>query len=196
MAQARHTLGRVLDRPGLIVLAVICVLFTIWAVGTRTQPHHVKASFGPAFNLVPGLAVSVDGLEVGKVGKVRYDNGKAQVEIGIDDDHFWPLHQGTKVVSRWGTTIGSGTRRLDLIPGPASAPKLPEDGIIPTADTQAAVDVDQVLDAFTKPVRNHLRNLVDVTDKGLTGHARQLNQGLHAGSAGGEAGGGGGGGAR
>jgi ABC-type transporter Mla subunit MlaD len=188
MAQARkNPFGRVLDKPWLIVLVVICVLFTMWAIGTRTQSHHVKASFATAFNLVPGLAVSVDGLEVGKVGNVRYDNGKAQVEIGIDDKQFWPLHQGTKVVSRWGTTIGSGTRRLDLVPGPASAPKLPEGGIIPTADTQAAVDVDQVLNAFSKPVRNHLRNLVDVTDKGLTGHARGLNAGLHAGSAGVEA---------
>src|SRR3954468_7110625 len=116
----RNPLGLVLDRPWYVLLLAGLVAFTWWAVGTRKQPHHVRAAFSSAFNLVPGQAVSVDGLEVGKVGKVRYDGGKALVDIGIKDKQFWPLHEGTRVISRWGTTIGSGTRRLGLGPGAAT----------------------------------------------------------------------------
>jgi virulence factor Mce-like protein len=177
----------VLDRPWYVLLLAGLVAFTWWAVGTRKQPHHVRAAFSSAFNLVPGQAVSVDGLEVGKVGKVRYDDGKALVDIGIKDKQFWPLHEGTRVISRWGTTIGSGTRRLDLVPGPATEPPLREGGIIPTGDTQAAVDVDQVLDSFTSPVRNHLRSWMGEMDAGLHGHTRQLNGALHSASGGVEA---------
>jgi ABC-type transporter Mla subunit MlaD len=182
--QGKSPLGLALDKPWYLVLLAVAVLFTFWAVGTRSQAHHVKVSFATAFNLVPGLAVSVDGLEVGKLGKVRYDNGKPLVEVGINDGRFWPLHAGTKVVSRWGTTIGSGTRRLDLIPGPATEPAIPEGGIIPTADTQAAVDVDQLLNSLNNQVRGHLRTLMGSTDAALSGHSRQLNSTLHNGASG------------
>lgn len=180
-------MGRILDKPWLVVLGVVAVVFTWWAVGTRTQNHHIKASFSSAFNLVPGLAVSVDGVEVGKVGKVEYDDGKALVEIGIDDERFWPLHEGTKVISRWGTTIGSGTRRLDVVPGPATGKELPEDGIVPAVDTQPAVDLDHVFNALNGDVRNRLKGWMGNLDTGLRGHTKDLNDALHTSSAGVEA---------
>lgn len=151
-----NPLGWGLDHPWMIVLAAVMVWFTFWVIGTRHTNHQVKASFASAFNLVPGLAILVDGQEVGKIGHVKYENGKALVTIGINDNEFWPLHQGTKVISRWGTTIGNGTRKLDIIPGPATAPAIPQGGIIPTTDTQPAVDVDLVLNALNKKVRGSL----------------------------------------
>jgi ABC-type transporter Mla subunit MlaD len=53
-------------------MAFVVVAFSWWAIGTRHQPHHIKAEFPSAFNLVSGQAVSVDGLEVGKIGGVKY----------------------------------------------------------------------------------------------------------------------------
>lgn len=163
--QGRSPLGWALDHPWTILVAAVVVWFCFWVYGTRQTEHKVKASFASAFNLVPGLAISVDGIEVGKIGKVEYDDGRALVEIGINDEKFWPLHKGTKVVSRWGTTIGSGTRRLDIVPGPATNPEIPEGGIIPTADTQPAVDVDEVLNALNKDVRQDLSGWM----KGMAG---------------------------
>ena len=152
----RSPVGWLLDNPWAVVMAAVFVWFTFWVIGTRKTDHQVQASFSSAFNLVPGLAIQVDGQEVGKIAKVKYDNGKALVSIGINDGEFWPLHQGTKVISRWGTTIGNGTRRLDIVPGPTAAPAIPQGGIIPTSDTQPAVDVDLVLNALNKKVRGHL----------------------------------------
>jgi ABC-type transporter Mla subunit MlaD len=179
--------GRILDKPWLILLGVVSVLLIWWVIGTRNQDHHVKASFASAFNIVPGLAVSVDGIEIGKIGKVKYDDGKALVEIGVNDEKYWPLHEGTKVITRWGTTIGSGTRRFDIVPGPASNRAIPEDGIIPAVDTQPAVDLDLVLDALNKDVRGHLTNWLGNLDRGVRGHTKQINGALHTSSAGVEA---------
>lgn len=170
--------GWLLRNPWYLVLAAVFIWFCFWVYGTRQTEHKVKASFASAFNLVPGLAISVDGIEVGKIGKVEYEGGRALVEIGINDEKFWPLHKGTKVISRWGTTIGSGTRRLDIEPGPATNPEIPENGIIPTSDTQPAVDVDQVLNALDTDVRNDLSSWMDGMAGSFKGRERSLSRAL------------------
>jgi ABC-type transporter Mla subunit MlaD len=170
----RSPVGWLLDHPWAVVVAAISVWFCLWIAGTRKTDHQVQASFASAFNLVPGLAISVDGLEVGKIGKVKYSGGKALVTIGINDKRFWPLHQGTKVISRWGTTIGSGTRRLDIEPGPATNPAIKQGGIIPTADTQPAVDVDLVLNTLNGKVRSSLTGW----QKGMAGSFKEKQRDL------------------
>src|ERR1700756_4886452 len=94
-----RALGWPLDHPLVILLAIGCVLFVFWVIGTRQQPHHVRAAFPSAFNLVSGQSVDVDGQEVGKISGVQYVNnvngGEAIVTIGISDNSFWPLHAGT-----------------------------------------------------------------------------------------------------
>jgi ABC-type transporter Mla subunit MlaD len=185
--ERRNPLGWVLDNPWQVVFIAIFVLFCFWVVQTRSTEHKVRASFDSAFNLVPGLAISVDGLEVGKIGAVEYDGGKALVEIGINDEKFWPLHQGTKVVSRWGTTIGSGTRRLDLVPGPVTNPEIKENGIIPTADTQPAVDVDLVLNALNGDVRKSLKSWQAGMVESFDGKEQTLNRALEHSDEGGKA---------
>lgn len=170
--------GWALDHPWILVAVGILVWFCFWVAGTRQTEHHVRASFDNAFNLVPGLAISVDGIEVGKIADVEYTGGKAVVELGINDEKFWPLHQGTRVISRWGTTIGSGTRRLDVVPGPTTAPEIPEGGIIPTKDTQPAVDVDLVLNSLNKDVRTDLSSWMKGMNKTFTGSEVQLSKTL------------------
>jgi ABC-type transporter Mla subunit MlaD len=172
-----------LDHPWLLVIAAGAILFVYWAIGTRAEPHHVRAEFTSAFNLFSGQSIDVNGLPVGKISGVTYDpslgGGQAIVNIGISDDHFWPLHAGTTVEIRWGSTIGNGTRRLDLIPGPASAPVIPEGGIIETQDTLPAVDLDQVLNVFTKSTRTHLTSYLRNLASGVSGNETALHNGLN-----------------
>jgi ABC-type transporter Mla subunit MlaD len=180
----RRLLHWVLDHPWYVLLAAVVVLFTNWVIGTRSEPHHVRAEFTNAFNLVSGLPVDIDGLQVGKIAGVQFDNstpgGGAIVTIGISDSHYWPLHQGTTVQSRFGSTIGNGTRRLDLNPGPASAPVIPEAGVIDTKDTLPTVDVDQVLNVFTQNTRTHLKRMLGNVANGVRGQAQALHDGLNS----------------
>jgi ABC-type transporter Mla subunit MlaD len=178
-ARKRFRLRRVghwvLDHPWYLVLAVGVVLFVQWVISTRTQPYIVKAAFSSGFNLVTGLPVDVNGIQVGKIAGVRYDGsvagGEAIVSIGINDSTYIPLHRGTTVESRWGSTIGNGTRRLDVNPGPISAPRIPNQGIIETSDTVPAQDVDQQLNIFTGRTRTHLTSLLGHLQQGLVGQA-------------------------
>src|SRR5207247_1715006 len=75
-SSARWLLGH----PWYAVLTVGAVLFAWWAIGTRSQPHHVRVAFPTAFNLTKGLDVQVDGMDVGKVGDVKYVDGQAIVQ--------------------------------------------------------------------------------------------------------------------
>ncbi|WP_040599945.1 MlaD family protein [Patulibacter medicamentivorans] len=166
--------------PWSIVGAAFVVWFAFWVIGTREQKHHVKAAFSSAFNITPGLDVQVDGLDVGKVGKVEYQDGRAIVEIGVNDDDYWPLPQGTTVKTRYGTTIGSGTRRLDLHLGPKGAPAIPDGGIIAAKDTRPAVDVDQVLNTLNDDTRGKVKSLQGNVDSAVSGTERDANRGLAA----------------
>jgi ABC-type transporter Mla subunit MlaD len=179
----RRLLYWVLDHPWYLLLILGVVLFTNWVIGTRSEPHHVRAQFTSAFNLVSGLPVDVDGLQVGKISGVQFDNstpgGGAIVTIGISDSRYWPLHHGTGVQTRFGSTIGNGTRRLDLTPGPVSAPVIPEGGIIGTRDTLPTVDVDQILNVFTRSTRTHLKGMLSNLAGGVSGQSQALHNGLN-----------------
>lgn len=159
----------VLDHPWYIVLAIVSVALVYWTIGTRTQDHKVRASFSSAFNLAPGLDVQVNGQDIGKLGKVSYEDGHAVVELGIDDEDYWPLHEGTTAVSRFGTTIGSGTRYVELNPGPDTGREIPEDGIIEMKNTTPVNDVDEILNVFTKERRGNVQTLSASMRKAIKG---------------------------
>src|SRR5215218_10074315 len=164
-------------RPWIAIGAAIAVAFGFWALSTRTEPHHVRVALPSALSLVSGLDVQVDGVDAGKISKVDYSDGKAVVELGIDDDH-WPLHEGTTARVRYGTTVGNGTRRVDLEPGPGSAPALADGGIIPARDAYAPVEIDEVFNTLDRRARGHLQGTVKRAADGLTGHADALNRGV------------------
>jgi ABC-type transporter Mla subunit MlaD len=171
--------GFLLDKPWVLLGIVGLIAFTLWAIGSRTSDHKIRASFTGAVSVAPGLDVQIDGVDVGKIGQVSYDNGQALVEIGVDDAS-WPLHQGTTATLRFGTTLGNGTRRIDLVPGPNSAPKIPENGIITTKDTVTPVEFDKVFDTFTPATRASFRGFFKGGALNLQSRAPQLNSGIRS----------------
>jgi ABC-type transporter Mla subunit MlaD len=174
----------VLDHPLYIVLVAAVVVFTMWVIGTRSEPYIVKAAFTSGFNLVPGLPVDIDGQQVGMIAGVKYDasvaGGEAIVSIGISNASFIPLHRGTTVEARWGSTIGNGTRRLDVNPGPQSAPRIPNQGIIETNDTLPAQDIDQQLNILNSRTRPQLIKLLGNLEHGIHGQALYLHAGINS----------------
>jgi virulence factor Mce-like protein len=170
--------GRALiRRPWIAIGAAVAVAFALWALGTRSEPHHVRVALSSALSLVPGLDVQVDGVDAGKISKVDYRDGRAVVELGIDDAH-WPLHEGTTARVRYGTTVGNGTRRVDIEPGPAASPALADGGIIPSRAAYPPVEIDEVFNTLDRRTRGHLQSTVKRAADGLSGHAGALNRGI------------------
>lgn len=150
-------------RPWILIGVVGLLALGVWIKGTRTEPHEVKAVFTEAVSVYPGLDVRVDGLDAGKVKSVKNEDGQAVITLGIGDNQVWPLHQGTKVSLRFGSTIGNGTRILQVDPGPKSAPVIPDGGIIANKNTVEAVEFDQVFNTFNSKTREALKGTLGST---------------------------------
>lgn len=178
----RRSAGHLLDRPWTLIAIGAAALLVYWAVGTRSQPHHVKASFQTAIGIRPGLDIQMAGIDVGKVSDVTYSDGRAIVSLGIDDD-AWPLRRGTTATLRFGTTVGNGTRRVDLLPGPRSAPALAEGGVIPARDTITPVEFDDVFNTFDARTRDRVRSVAGRAARSVDGAARPIAQALRRGPA-------------
>jgi virulence factor Mce-like protein len=167
-------------RPWLVILAVALVLLVHWAKGTREQPHEVRLVFDSAVSLYSGLDVRVDGLDAGKIKHVENEDAKAIVTIGISDEQVWPLHQGTKAALRFGSTIGNGTRLIDLQLGPASAPTIPDHGIITDENTVETTEFDDVFDTFDKKTRAKLQGTLQGTATTFGPRAKALGNGVRS----------------
>jgi len=172
-----------LSHPYVPLGVVVAFVIGLWAVGTRSQPHHVRAVFASAVDLYTGLDVTVAGLDAGRIDGVQYQDGHAVVELGIDDQ-YWPLRQGTTAAIRYGTTIGNATRFIDLTPGPRSARSIPDEGVIPLSHTVTPTEFDQVFNTFNQAARSNLRQTLRETGSELGARGSQLNSGIHS-SAGG-----------
>lgn len=155
----RRIADSAIARPWAVLAGLALIAFAVWAYGTRTQAHHVVVAFDSATSIATGMDVQVGGVDVGKVAGVERRDGQAIVRLGIDDDSVWPLHDGTTAAVRFGTTVGNGTRRIDLVPGPASARPLPENGVIPARHAISPTEFDQLFDTFDAATRDDVRGL-------------------------------------
>jgi len=164
--------------PWALIGAIAALALVAWVASTRSQDHQLRVSFESATLVSPGLDVRLNGLDVGKVAEVGYEDGRAIVTLGIDDGRAWPLPRGTRAAIRFGSTIGSGTRRIDLLPGPAGAPALEDGGVIGAEDAISPVEFDQLFGTFGRKTRADSRRLAARGARVLGGRGGELAKGL------------------
>jgi virulence factor Mce-like protein len=177
-ARVKHALERVADRPWPFIAGIVAALAVVLYLSSRGEPHNVYAVFDSAVSVVPGLDVDLGGVPVGQVSSVSVKDGQALVGLGVSNS-AWPLHQGTTATIRYGTTIGNGTRRIDLAPGPATSPVIPQNGIIDERYTTAPVEFDQLFNALNARTRAALRSTLNGMGESLGTVGPSLNAGLH-----------------
>jgi phospholipid/cholesterol/gamma-HCH transport system substrate-binding protein len=114
----------------LVVLVIAGLL--IWKIEGirigRGKPHMVLAEFKDVAGLDEKSTVRVAGVRVGKVGRIRVNpaTGKAVVELEIDPGV--ELRQGASPeIANLGLL---GEKYVELYPGPAGAPPLPEGSVL------------------------------------------------------------------
>jgi len=138
----------------------------------------VRAVFADAISIAPGLDVQANGVDIGKVKGVKYEDGQAIVDLGIKSDSVWPLHRGTTATIRFGTTVGNGTRRVDIAPGPSNTPVIPDGGMIESTDTRIPTEFDQFFQTFGKRTRGDLQYFAQTWNGTFRDRAKQLSGGV------------------
>ena len=155
-----------------VALAVVVVAVILLSSGSTYQ---VRAVFQDASQIVSGDQVEVAGNSVGSVSKIALTpSGQAQLTLSINDSNYTPLHQGTEATVRLASLSGIANRYVDLRLGPATGPKIPNNGVIANTYTTSAVDIDQLFNTLNPPTLKGLQNLIQGTASQYAGKGKEV----------------------
>ena len=143
----------------MVVFSLSCVLLLVYlwtAFGgplpLKPRGYEARVVIPDAGQLAEQADVRISGVPVGKVVGKELDKagGRTVVTLAIDAEYA-PIPANTKVVLRQKTLLGE--TYVELSAGKPSGPKLPERGLLPSAQVDRAVGLDRILDVLDGPTR-------------------------------------------
>ena len=131
-----------------------------WVPLIGTDFYEVKAELSTAQAVVPGQGQSVNiaGVKVGEVGEVTLEDGRAVVDMQIQEK-YKPIYRDATILLRPKT--GLKDMFLSLDPGTPGAGEIPEGGRVRVSNTLPDVNPDEVLAQLDADTRDYLRILLD-----------------------------------
>jgi len=117
--------------------------------------YTVKAQFSTAAAVTSGQgqAVTIAGVQVGQIGGVSLQDGRALVTMNIYKQYA-PIYRNATVLLRPRTPLKD--MYLSLDPGTRSAGALPAGATLGVGSTQPDVDVSEILSSLDADTRNYL----------------------------------------
>ena len=140
----------------------------------QDKPFVVKVELANAQAVQPGQGQTVRtaGVEIGQIGKVELEDGKAVVEMQLDPEYDKYIREDATVLLRTKT----GLKDMFLEVDPGTGDPIPENGRIPSSNTAPDIDPDEVLAALDSDTRDYLQLLVAGAGKGLKGRGSDLQE--------------------
>jgi phospholipid/cholesterol/gamma-HCH transport system substrate-binding protein len=131
-----------------------------WVPVLGTDFSEVDAELPTAQAVVPGQGqtVNIAGVQVGEVGEVRLEDGRAVVKLQIQDE-YRPIYRDATILLRPKTGLKDMFLALD--PGTERAGELPEGGRVRVANTLPDVNPDEILAELDADTRSYVRILLD-----------------------------------
>jgi phospholipid/cholesterol/gamma-HCH transport system substrate-binding protein len=149
------------DFAAIIALVIAAIAVVVYIL--EHQPaftlgksyYTVKAQFANAAAVTAGQGQSVDvaGVQVGQIGGVSLQDGRAVVTMNIYKK-YEPIYRDATVLLRPRTPLKD--MYLSLDPGNKSAGAVPQNGMLPVANTQPTIDADQILASLDADTRNYV----------------------------------------
>jgi phospholipid/cholesterol/gamma-HCH transport system substrate-binding protein len=162
----------------LVVLAAAVVIYILdhqpaFTLGKSYYSVKTEFATGAAVTAGQGQTVDVAGVEVGQVGAVELKGGRAIVTMNIFKK-YEPIYRNATVLLRPRTPLKD--MYLSLDPGTKDAGAVPSGGMLPVANTQPDVNVEEILSSLDADTRNYLLLLLGggaqlFHDKGASGAA-------------------------
>ena len=138
------------------------------------KPFVVKVELPDAQAVQPGQGQTVRtaGVEIGQIGTVELEEGKAVVELQLEPKYEGYIKRNATALLRTKT----GLKDMFLEVDPGTGPALEENEAIPSQNTAPDVDPDEVLSALDGDTRDYLRLLISGAGKGLEGRGTDLQE--------------------
>lgn len=164
---------------GLLAFTAICLgifVYLFTAAGGKlrlSRPYHATAMVPTAFQLVNNADVRSAGVKVGTISKIDNVGDTGKVEFELNDKGF-RLYKNASVQVRTKTLVGENY--LDVDPGTPQAGTLPEGGVLPLAQAQEAVQLDEILNSLGPKTRERVQANLDGVGPGFAGRGKELNR--------------------
>jgi phospholipid/cholesterol/gamma-HCH transport system substrate-binding protein len=139
-----------------LLLALVVVAVVILSSGPG---YALRANFVNASGLVTGDNVLIGPATVGTVTSIGL-TPSGQAQVGLSLKNVAPLHQGTVARIYEDSLSGIASKYVELAPGPAQAPPIPNGGLIDATHTYSAVNIDQLFDTFDPLTRAGLKSVI------------------------------------
>jgi virulence factor Mce-like protein len=160
---------------GLLALLVLAVgtYFAFAKDIPFTKPYELQATFDNAASLQLKSPVRIAGVNVGQVAKVEAagDDSTATVVTMKLEDEALPIHRNAELKIRPRIFL-EGNFFVDIKPGTPEAGEVDPDEPIPSTQTSAAVQLDQVLGTLKSDARKDLQDLLQGLGEGFGGQPK------------------------
>ena len=137
-------------------------------------PINLKAELPTAQAVTPGQGqtVRVSGVQIGEIGEVELEDGRAIVELKIDPDYEGLITEDATALLRPKTSLKDMFLEVD----PGRGRPLEEGETLSVTQTIEDVHPDQILKMLDADTRDYLKLLVAGAGRGLDGRGRDLRE--------------------
>ena len=179
MTAIRKQLPNVLAILGLMIVSLAIGLYIAQQQRLRIpfvdpKPLRIEVELENAQAVTPGQGQSaqVAGVQIGLVGDVRLEDGRAIVGLDIEPEYDDLIHTDARALLRPRT--GLKDMYVQIFPGSADKPLVEEGFTIPVARTMTDVDLDEILSVLDERTMDYVKLLVNGTGRGLRGRGADL----------------------
>src|SRR3954452_15330317 len=171
--------------PTMLIFALGCfgLLLFLWmafggAVPLKANKYELRVSFPEAATLAEAADVRIAGVTVGKVRRKDLDKGGNRTRVILDiNRRYAPLPKATRAILRQKTLLGETF--VELTPGHPSKGTLADHAILPNAQVEPTVELDEILRTFDPKTKAAFRDWVQESGLQTKGTAPQdLNDAL------------------
>lgn len=175
--QLRGRFGDILAISALLVIGTATLLGILsqqkaalpgWIPVFGQDFFRLEAEFttGQAIMAGQGQAITIAGVQVGKISDVRLENGKAIIGMNIEPEYVDLIHADAEALMRPKTSLNDMI--IDIEPG-SSAEPIEEGFTLPVANTAPHVNPEDFLQTFDTDTQDYLRLLLSGGAQGLAG---------------------------
>src|SRR3954451_20605611 len=170
---------------GMAAVALSCfgILLFLWVsfggpVPLKANKYELRVSFPEATTLAEQADVRISGVTVGKMRRKDLDRGGNRTRVILDiNTRYAPVPKDTRAILRQKTLLGETF--VELTPGHKSAGTLADHAILPNAQVEPTVELDEILRTFDPKTKAAFRDWVQESGLQMKGTAPQdLNDAL------------------
>ena len=183
--QLRKNVPALAAIAGLAALAALVLVYVarhqrLRLPGDPLYTIEVAMPNGQALTPGQGQSATVAGVRVGEISRVRLRDGHALVELAIDRRRLpradW--RADARLLVRPRTPLQDMT--VDIEPGHASAPRLPQGAVLDEARTTPPVNVDEILAGLDSDTRAWMQTMLQASGRGLRDRGAALREAFRA----------------